>query len=782
MADLKISIGADLSGAIAEVNKLVVSVDKLGDTGAKASSVADMLSKIPAALKPINPASMTALSDAVKRLKADLSSSTAATGLPTALATIPPAATKATAALAGIRPGANVAGQGLTDLGRILQDAPFGFIGIQNNIPPLLDSFRRLKVETGSTGGAFKALLSGIGGAGGLGLAISAVTAAVTFASIGFDRWVPKIKEAKTSTKELEDSQKSIVDSMAEETSRIAVLVSAVQDETLSKKQRNGAIAELKQINPDYFGQLDTEKSKIGQVSAAYANYTANLKQQYIAKTLNKQLDDLFKKKFDLEVNIDTRTVAAVNPAIQAQLNRYQAEINKLGGIEILPKDGDLSKLTQAQEQVLKLKAAMENTGNVRVFDVARERLELVEINKEIDGLIGRIKTAGNFDVKVPAGADKKDVDTLSEAIKQLEAYRDKVGLTSKEFEKLTSLRVQMASRDQSKNGLSTDQLQKEINAIKNSNEQLEARKKVIEGVAKAVSLLPTEKAEMLSIDIGIALNDAATGKLDLNQLQRQVDQLAQDANLRVPMTIALAGDVQAELKSKIGSLPRVALPVELLAPKTDLKAMVGRINTQLALQPIMLPSVNPDNFKKGLNKAYTDTQAGMEAIRSSIESSLEGAVSSAAEAIGSIIAGGDIGATFRNLAIVMAEGMGAIGRAMIAYGISLGALKNAVKDPVTAAIAGAGLVVAGVALKAALSQKKFAEGGIVTGPTNALIGEAGQSEVVFPLNKLNRFIGNIVGSGGGGGNFSVTHTISGSDLRLLIKRDERRPSNTFAL
>jgi hypothetical protein len=40
-----------------------------------------------------------------------------------------------------------------------------------------------------------------------------------------------------------------------------------------------------------------------------------------------------------------------------------------------------------------------------------------------------------------------------------------------------------------------------------------------------------------------------------------------------------------------------------------------------------------------------------------------------------------------------------------------------------------------------------LAEGGLVTGPTNALIGEAGP-EVVIPLDRFERMMGDSVGAG----------------------------------
>jgi len=79
-----------------------------------------------------------------------------------------------------LKPGAAQAGQSLTNLSRIAQDAPFGFIGIQNNISPLIESFGRLKAETGSTGGALKALVQGLAGPAGLGLAVGVGTALLT--------------------------------------------------------------------------------------------------------------------------------------------------------------------------------------------------------------------------------------------------------------------------------------------------------------------------------------------------------------------------------------------------------------------------------------------------------------------------------------------------------------------------------------------------------------------------------------------------------------------------
>jgi hypothetical protein len=72
--------------------------------------------------------------------------------------------------------GSQTATFALTNLGRVAQDLPFGFLGIANNLNPLLESFQRLKAESGSTSTALKALGSSLAGAGGIGLGLSVVS------------------------------------------------------------------------------------------------------------------------------------------------------------------------------------------------------------------------------------------------------------------------------------------------------------------------------------------------------------------------------------------------------------------------------------------------------------------------------------------------------------------------------------------------------------------------------------------------------------------------------
>jgi hypothetical protein len=69
--------------------------------------------------------------------------------------------------------------QSLINLSRIAQDAPYGFIGIANNLNPMLESFDTLKDKTGGAGAALKAMVAGLSGPAGLGLAVGVVSSLI---------------------------------------------------------------------------------------------------------------------------------------------------------------------------------------------------------------------------------------------------------------------------------------------------------------------------------------------------------------------------------------------------------------------------------------------------------------------------------------------------------------------------------------------------------------------------------------------------------------------------
>ena len=147
------------------------------------------------------------------------------------------------------------------------------------------------------------------------------------------------------------------------------------------------------------------------------------------------------------------------------------------------------------------------------------------------------------------------------------------------------------------------------------------------------------------------------------------------------------------------------------------------------------------------------------------------------ADALGRALAGENVD-IFASFAEMMGSGLQEIGKALIAYGLAMDAFKKAFTNPFAAVAAGIALVAAGAYLKSKISKtsggggdavQTFANGGIVSGPTMGLMGEypgaKSNPEVIAPLDKLKDLIG-----GGGGGTF----VLRGQDLLLSVNRAQK--------
>jgi hypothetical protein len=226
----------------------------------------------------------------------------------------------------GLNKASNTAGQSLTNLGRIAQDAPFGFIGIQNNINPLLESFQRLKVETGSTGGALKALAGSLVGAGGIGLAVSVATGLLTvLAQQGFFTTEKAADSAAEANKKYKESLEGIFTDVAKEVTQVNTLIAVLNSETETRQRKLAALKELRQISPEIFNGLKLEEGAVTGLDNAYQSYIKNIKNVIAVKQKQAQIESIITKILKLEGAEQTNQAKA--------LDKAAAEIRKLGGV-----------------------------------------------------------------------------------------------------------------------------------------------------------------------------------------------------------------------------------------------------------------------------------------------------------------------------------------------------------------------------------------------------------------------------------------------------------------
>ena len=124
----------------------------------------------------------------------------------------------------------------------------------------------------------------------------------------------------------------------------------------------------------------------------------------------------------------------------------------------------------------------------------------------------------------------------------------------------------------------------------------------------------------------------------------------------------------------------------------------------------------------------------------------LTNSVATFADSLGQAITSGDGLEALKTMLTAMMDMLSQFGQALIAAGTASIALKAVAWNGIGAIIAGGALVAATAAAKAALQNATaFADGGIVSGPTYALVGEyAGarnNPEVIAPLDRLRSLI-----------------------------------------
>lgn len=225
---------------------------------------------------------------------------------------------------AAIAKGSNQAAQATVNLGRVAQDLPFGFIGIQNNLNPLLESFARLKAETGSGKAAFSALASSLAGPAGIGLALSVVSGAILIAQNGISG--------------LKNIFKSTAEQITQSTVDIANFKKEIEDSKKAVADFNEELAQAGKLSKIRLQISFADKNKSELIGLQQDFVNTGEKFVFLQKELTKR-SNTFGNAFS------NFTKNASQAARDVEL--------KFGGIEFIPEDV-LSKLGDTDKQLVK--------------------------------------------------------------------------------------------------------------------------------------------------------------------------------------------------------------------------------------------------------------------------------------------------------------------------------------------------------------------------------------------------------------------------------------------
>lgn len=371
MSDIKIVIGADVSAAQSRIEVLSARIEKLKDVVANTQSF-DKFAKATELLKATQSEYNRVLSVAPAQVKK-------------------------------FTDGSNQATVALTNLGRVAQDSAFGFVGIANNLNPLLESFQRLRLETGSNKAALQALGSSLIGAGGIGIALSVVTAAVTFSQMGFSAWTRGLNENAKAAKEEASALKTVSDAIAREATDVFSLVTVLKSETETRKRKLDAIKELQQIQPDIFNGLKLEKDAVIGLDQAYQAYLKNLQDVINAKIIQAQIEKNLSRQFELQNILETAAT-------------YEKSITPLKDFSAKSLEAAKAQRELVNERIRALNIFGQN------ITIPQATAELDQLKKNFEGLAQKLfDVSGGIKVKsFKVKPEKIEVDGLERGLGSL--------------------------------------------------------------------------------------------------------------------------------------------------------------------------------------------------------------------------------------------------------------------------------------------------------------------------------------------------------------------------
>lgn len=273
-------------------------------------------------------------------------------------------------------------GNALMQFSRIAQDAPYGIIGIGNNITATAESFGYLKQQTGSTSGALKAMASSLMGTGGILLGVSLLTTGLTLmaqSGLTVGDVINKItgqfdEFGSTLNKISIDAAKN----SGQEIAGVKALISVAQDEVKSRKDRLTAVEELQNKYPGYFGNLTKEKILSGDLTAVTKELSKAIIARAEATALADKIGELASKKLDIQIKKEK----AVLKLQQAQANVKNAVTVTGGtlGATGLSNEGRLASATSTVRDLNK---------------------EIYEIQIQQDRLAGRLNQKESESIKL---------------------------------------------------------------------------------------------------------------------------------------------------------------------------------------------------------------------------------------------------------------------------------------------------------------------------------------------------------------------------------------------
>lgn len=232
----------------------------------------------------------------------------------------------------------------------------------------------------------------------------TALLALLVAAGVAIYQLAKKTEQASAAMKAHQEVVKKVNEEYASQEAKIKTLVAAINDENLSNYTRKQRLAELKELIPDYNAELNEEGRLINNNKEAIDQYLVSLEKQIKLKAYQEELEELCKKKRNLESQESEQSDAYWDTRQQNTLSGYNrnsltAKISRLFGTE---KEANQLKALQTTQK-----------------DLAGIESAIAQINNDI------LKTEAT--ATSLTGTNKENINTETSLIKKLEAEKKKV-------------------------------------------------------------------------------------------------------------------------------------------------------------------------------------------------------------------------------------------------------------------------------------------------------------------------------------------------------------------
>lgn len=205
-----------------------------------------------------------------------------------------------------------------------------------------------------------------------------------------------------------EKAQKKINDAMKEgaaeakaETAELDALLKIAKDETASKDERKKAIQKLNELSPEYLGNLNLENINTKDADTAVQNYTASLLANAQAKAINAQLEEVQKKKIEVESNFKDQS-KWYDPFVTGAAD--------IGNYIEKGRNALTSLMTTGSLSGWNMQTSLEANGtafNSTEAAIQRQKQALQDLNKEEDMLKKKLEEVTRKQINASAGTKK---------------------------------------------------------------------------------------------------------------------------------------------------------------------------------------------------------------------------------------------------------------------------------------------------------------------------------------------------------------------------------------